>query len=112
MSQEGPQCHRCGAPMQVGIVTDNSQGSFTQARWAEGEPVTAKIFGIDFGTLDINKRQTLPLLAYRCPACSCVELFAFREDKDRDILLRPASGAGATPAEELLRGSDAPDTER
>ena len=77
MSQQEPQCHRCGAPMQAGFVADNIRGSYTQARWVEGAPVESKVFGIDMGTLDISSWKSLPLTAYRCSACSCVEFFAF-----------------------------------
>ena len=112
MSQEEPQCHRCGASMQAGYVADNSQGAFTQSRWVEGAPVNAKVFGMDWGTLNTSNRQILPIMAYRCSGCSCVELFAYREDQARDTLLRPASGGSVTPAEEALRSSEAPDTER
>lgn len=98
--------------MPIGFIADNADtGYFVQGRWVEGLPVNARFFGMDTGGLNIKGRQTFPLLAYRCPSCSGVELFAVNEEQAREVLLRPPMGGEAQPSDQLPRGSEAPDPE-
>ncbi len=109
MNKEDPLCRRCDTPMHIGFVADNADsGYLLQAKWVEGLPENSKLFGMNTGTLQVKGRLTLPLLAYRCPVCSCVEFFAFAADHAQEMLLRPASGEPAQNADQLLRGSESP----
>ena len=112
MRNDEIQCLRCQKPMQRGFIADSAHSGYVvQSRWTEGSPVNSKFLGMNTGTLDIKNRETFPTIAYRCPECFHVEIFAIPEEQERNILLRPAGKGQEQGSEELLRGSEAPKRE-
>jgi predicted nucleic-acid-binding Zn-ribbon protein len=75
MAHFRPQCPKCKQTMAVGHVPDMGYGVVAQTNWAPGEPVVRRFLG----GIEHQKDQMMPLLAYRCPSCGFVELYARAE---------------------------------
>jgi predicted nucleic-acid-binding Zn-ribbon protein len=72
MSDFHPVCPKCAKPMERGHVPDAGYGQVIQSKWAPGDAVPRRFFGgIQY---DVNEQ--IPMMAYRCPACGYVELYA------------------------------------
>ncbi len=71
-----PDCPKCQRKMDVGHVPDMGYGAVYLASWAAGTPVERKYVG----GIKVDKKQQIPLAAYRCPRCGLVELYAFSEN--------------------------------
>lgn len=67
-----PQCRDCGKAMDPGYLLDHTHGGYTQATWIEGLPEKGRIFRM----LKIRGRRNLQALAYRCPRCGRLEMYA------------------------------------
>jgi len=105
MSYEARNCLRCQSPMELGYVVDSTEsGWLMQGRWIEGLPEKSLFLGMNTGSLTIKDRKNIPLLAYRCSACSHVEFFAFEAVRGPAELLRAAADS-RMGANELVRGS-------
>lgn len=68
-------CLRCDVPMEPGYVPDAAYGEWTLylAKWVTGVPERSLWTG------GVKRRQGLPVVALRCPACGGIELVAPEE---------------------------------
>ena len=67
-----PTCSQCAVVMEQGFTVDRSHHSFGQpTKWVSGAPERSMLFGVKTGG-----RKRLTLVAYRCPQCGRVDLFA------------------------------------
>jgi hypothetical protein len=65
-------CPKCQKRMDPGHIPDVAHGSVDPAGWTLGLPVPRRFLaGIKY-----NKKAQVPLIAYRCPKCGYVELYA------------------------------------
>jgi hypothetical protein len=67
-----PVCPKCDKAMDRGHVPDVAHGQVLQSNWAPGEPASRRFFG----GIKFDYDSQLPLIAYRCPKCGYVELYA------------------------------------
>lgn len=58
--------------MEPGHIPDVGHGSVLQSTWAAALPEKRKFIG----GIKYNRKAQLPLIAYRCPRCGYVELYA------------------------------------
>ena len=72
-SPREPACGRCGIALERGFVLDTTYGGFTNAKWVEGAP--RKGFWM-MGFLLLSGRRRIPVVAYRCPQCGWLDLYA------------------------------------
>ncbi len=63
--------------MRRGFVAERSEHYTMVAKWVDGEPVNAELFGIKGTNVDISKRNTFPIRSIRCDQCGFLELYAF-----------------------------------
>jgi predicted nucleic-acid-binding Zn-ribbon protein len=72
MSDRDHTCPKCKTSMQEGYVIDYGDTNTRRAAsWISGQPERGFLFG-----LAIKGKQQTTLQAFRCPACSYVELYA------------------------------------
>jgi Domain of unknown function (DUF6487) len=72
MADFHPVCPKCDKPMECGHVPDIGHGQILPSSWAPGAPAWRRFLrGIKY---DADKQ--MPLIAYRCPTCGYVELYA------------------------------------
>jgi hypothetical protein len=65
-------CSRCGAAdLETGYVSDFGQGASGFANWIAG-PIDLGVFGV----AKSRRRPRVAVVAYRCPQCWHLDLFA------------------------------------
>jgi hypothetical protein len=72
MADFHPHCPKCEKPMDRGHIPDLAHGAVRPSTWAPGEAVKERFFG----GIKYKAKETIPLSAYRCPACGYVEFYA------------------------------------
>ncbi|HEY4216831.1 MAG TPA: hypothetical protein VGM67_06810 [Gemmatimonadaceae bacterium] len=72
MADFHPRCPKCDKPMERGHVPDITDGAAILSRWAPGEPAARRFFG----RIKYDPKTSIPFVAYRCPGCGYVELYA------------------------------------
>ena len=70
-------CPDCEGRMVEGFVPDSTYGSILQSHWYEGPPETTSFLGLPTG-LSVDRKEMLPIQAWRCEACGLVRLYADR----------------------------------
>ncbi len=75
MTIREPACSKCGKTMERGHVPDVGYGQVLVTRWAPGDPEPKRFLGVD-GGIKWDEKEQIPLVAYRCPMCGLVELYA------------------------------------
>ena len=81
MSEASISCPKCQTSMEKGFIPDHAQAVAFQPAWYKGEPEEKTFLGLPGG---IKTKRTsfgydnkpYPLIAYRCPQCALVELYA------------------------------------
>ncbi|MFM9958658.1 MAG: PF20097 family protein [Phycisphaerales bacterium] len=77
-----PTCLVCQQEMVLGFMTDQGHGAAVNLpRWCEGTPESGHIL---FGGGEVKHAQHakgLPVVAYRCPQCEALRLYAPSDDK-------------------------------
>ena len=72
-----PLCPDCRIEMALGTMLDFSHGAVLQPRWQPGPPEAAKFLGIPIsGGVKPDKLHMLPAVAWRCPQCGLLRLYA------------------------------------
>ncbi|MDH3592402.1 MAG: PF20097 family protein [Planctomycetota bacterium] len=71
-----PSCPECRERMEEGFVPDATYGQTLQAHWMPGSPEKATFFGVKLGSTKIDRKQMLPIRAYRCKRCGLVRHYA------------------------------------
>jgi DNA-directed RNA polymerase subunit RPC12/RpoP len=72
MAQASYRCPKCQKTMEEGHVPDIGRNSATRSAWSHGLAEPRRFLsGIKF-----NRKEQIPLSAYRCPSCGFVELYA------------------------------------
>lgn len=72
MEQDTHECPRCQKKMEPGHIPDLGHGVVVQSSWAAGMPRVRRFLG----GIVYQKKQIVPMMAYRCPRCGYVELYA------------------------------------
>jgi hypothetical protein len=67
--------------MQRGFMTDSTYGSVQLPRWCPGEPETSWFTG---GVKHAQQRAGLVVVAYRCPECAALRLYAPESPQSKD----------------------------
>jgi hypothetical protein len=65
-----PNCPVCQVRMSAGFVLDKANNSTERVKWIEGTPEKS------WGAYVTKGRASFELVAYRCPQCAWVILFA------------------------------------
>ena len=77
MSNDQPECPRCGRRMEAGYVVDRTSGPVgempwrQQARWVAGTPERSRLSG-----LRLRGKVQVAIVTYRCPRCWRLESYA------------------------------------
>ena len=58
--------------MDPGHIPDVTHGGAEQTGWSSGIPVHRRFMG----GIKYDKKAQIPMIAYRCPKCGLVELYA------------------------------------
>jgi hypothetical protein len=58
--------------MEPGHIPDIGHGMTVQGAWTPGAPVVRKYIG----GIKYNQDALVPIIAYRCPRCGLLELYA------------------------------------
>ena len=58
--------------MERGHIPDKGRNQVFLTSWAHGEPERQRFFG----GIKFRPKEQLPLVAFRCPSCGYVELYA------------------------------------
>lgn len=66
------ECPKCQRKMDPGHIPDITHGSVMQSSWVQG-PATVRRF---LGGIRYNRKLKVPIVAYRCPRCGYLELYA------------------------------------
>lgn len=69
-------CAKCGGKMRRGFIAERSEHYTMIARWIDGEPVNAELFGIKGTNVDVRNRNQFPVRSLRCDHCGFLELYA------------------------------------
>lgn len=69
-------CSKCGGKMRLGFLAERGQHSTYVAKWIDGEPVNAELFGIQGVNVDVRNRNAFPIRSLRCDQCGFLELYA------------------------------------
>ena len=65
-------CPKCQKRMDPGHIPDLGHGMWVQGTWSFGLPVPRRFLG----GIKYDKKAQIPMIAYRCPKCGYVELYA------------------------------------
>jgi hypothetical protein len=68
-----PVCLVCQVAMEIGFMTDSGYGTINLPRWCEGSPESSVWTG------EVKSAQLakgLKVVAYRCPKCEALRLYA------------------------------------
>lgn len=66
-----PTCPRCSIGLQEGFLLDHEQHARAVTMWVEGPPQKSFWTGVS-----LKGRQSLTVVALRCPRCGYIELNA------------------------------------
>lgn len=69
-------CPDCGTAMERGFVPDFAYGAITQMVWHRGEPESSRILGMKTGSVKVDKKEFVPITAYRCTGCGVLRFYA------------------------------------
>ena len=69
---KAPECPKCQRRMEAGHIPDVGYGVILQSTWTSAAVERRRIFG----GIKYNKRQQVPITAYRCSRCGFLELYA------------------------------------
>jgi hypothetical protein len=58
--------------MDPGHIPDLGHGMWVQGTWSSGLPVPRRFMG----GIKYDKKAQIPMIAYRCPKCGYVEVYA------------------------------------
>lgn len=72
MPETMPRCPKCQKSMEEGHVPDVGHGQVWQSKWAPGAPEQRRYLG----GIKVRVKDQLPFIAFRCPSCGYVELYA------------------------------------
>lgn len=72
MADFHPRCPKCDKPMDRGHLPDVAHGQVLRSGWAPGDAESRRFVG----GIKYRADQVIPLVAYRCPTCGYVELYA------------------------------------
>ena len=72
MATGSVRCPKCQKTMERGHLPDIAESHVVQTAWARGAPERRRFIG----GIKVNTKELLPLVAFRCPSCGYVELFA------------------------------------
>ncbi len=92
MNADGPPCPDCGVPTELGTFLDHSHGVVMTLKWHAGVPNDRKFLGMPMGGVSPENAKTMPAVAYRCPQCGLLRLYA---GIDTSPPAAPAEGADA-----------------
>ncbi len=89
MSTNDMRCKRCEAPMQEGFLLDKAANNIgaLQTEWVSGPFEDRHLLGMHMGMVKTKGHVAHDVVAYRCPQCASLELFA----PAADTLSRPMS---------------------
>jgi predicted nucleic-acid-binding Zn-ribbon protein len=76
MAQQVYACPKCGGDMRRGFLAERGEHSTFVAKWIDGEPVNAEIFGIRGQNVNIQNRNSFQVRSLRCDLCGFLELYA------------------------------------
>lgn len=72
METPHPKFSSCGSKMEEGFLVDYFYNYLaTNARWSPGKPEKFLLGGVY-----VDKEALRPIVAYKCPTCHRIELFA------------------------------------
>ena len=92
MTADGPPCPDCAVPTDIGALLDHTHGATLNLMWHAGLPSERKFLGLKIGGVSPDNAKTLPAVAYRCPQCGLLRLYA---GIDTSPPAPPAEGADA-----------------
>ena len=72
MISQSHECPKCQKRMDPGHMPDVGYGVVTQSTWSIGLPEKKRFLG----GIKYDKKAQIPVIAYRCPRCGLVELYA------------------------------------
>lgn len=67
-----PQCPKCNSLLARGHIPDVAHGAVLESSWAPGDAQSRKFLG----GIKYQRDELIPLVAFRCPSCGFVELYA------------------------------------
>jgi len=70
-----PRCPDCRVVLKEGWIPDHCRHEERECHWSPGTPVTKRILGLPVG-LKVDIAALAPIVAYRCPRCGLLRLFA------------------------------------
>ena len=70
------QCPDCNVEMEVGFVPDFAFNMVGQMAWHRDEPTEATMLGVKTGGVKVDGKNLIGIIAYRCPTCELVRLYA------------------------------------
>jgi hypothetical protein len=76
MTADGPACPDCGVPTEIGALLDHSHGVIMNLTWHAGLPNDRKFLGLKTGGVAPVWKNVMPAVAYRCPQCGLLRLYA------------------------------------
>lgn len=71
-SNSSPRCPKCQKTMERGHIPDVGHRQVYQTGWSRGEPEQRRFFG----GIKFRPKEQFLLMAFRCPSCGYVELYA------------------------------------
>jgi hypothetical protein len=75
MSEDSPKCRNCGGSTTRGFLADVTRSSYFVAKWVEGEPVKASLFGLQGDNVEIGGRRQFMVRSLRCEQCGLLEFY-------------------------------------
>jgi hypothetical protein len=71
MNKPDPECPHCKVRMDEGFVPDRGRNSVAPAQWVQGIPERSF-----WQLLKMKDREKHTVVAYRCPRCGLLRLYA------------------------------------
>ena len=73
---ETKKCPDCDSKMEIGFLPDSQNTVHFSTMWHPGEAVLGTVLGMKTGGVKIDRYQQLQTVAYRCPQCGLVRIYA------------------------------------
>ena len=75
-------CPDCGTGMEKGFVPNFFYAAVLQMVWHKGESEPAHFMGLKATGIKVDKKEFVPITAYRCTGCGVLRFFAQVPDEE------------------------------
>ena len=72
-----PKCQDCQTEMEGGFIPDKGDANIcTETTWHPWPVLETRLFGFVFKRVKVDKHKTRRIIAYRCPNCGLIKMYA------------------------------------